>query len=242
MQHGSIAGRLHFANYHLRTRTIHLLHAYVTAASLPLARDSSPHLQPPSTPVPAGLCPPTSVPSAGKPKRWANSPLSPPCVPSWTTPPSPPSPRSTPHGLTCTGRPTRDVLLHLLIRPPRPRPCQLPTRTAFARIHLWETPFLPHDLQDGARAGLEHEHFDRMDCRDLLTLGNRFRVQAEARRANLEWRAFVIECLDPLVAGARRWDWHRWDNVARSLGTCWRARSPQVGWWRRNRGPGGQPL
>ncbi len=66
------------------------------------------------------------------------------------------------------------------------------------------------------------EHSDLMECRELMTLGNLVRAPAEilrvtpgwaavpvemtdraARRANRDWRAFVIECLDP-VEGWRR--------------------------------------
>ncbi len=78
---------------------------------------------------------------------------------------------------------------------------------------LWGNPLLPHDRQEGARAGLEHEHPDLMDCRQLWTLGNLVRARTEIRRVTAGWAAlpveltnraaFVIECLDPLEAAAR---------------------------------------
>ena len=114
---------------------------------------------------------------------------------------------------------------------------------------LWGNPLLPPDRQEGARAGLEHEHPDLMDCRQLRTLGNLVRARAEirrvtagwaaspveltdraARRANRDWRAFVIECLDPEEAAARWGDWRRWEECGQELGdlerkvpACWMA-------------------
>ncbi len=45
---------------------------------------------------------------------------------------------------------------------------------------LWGNPLLPHGRQEGDRAGLEHEHPDLMEYRELRTLGNL--VRARARR------------------------------------------------------------
>jgi hypothetical protein len=75
-----------------------------------------------------------------------------------------------------------------------------------------------------------------MDCKELRTFGNLVRTRAElrrvtagldaipvgmtdraARRANRDWRAFVIECLDPVEAGARWWDWLRWEEHGQEL-------------------------
>jgi hypothetical protein len=75
---------------------------------------------------------------------------------------------------------------------------------------LWGNPLLPYDRHKGVRAGLEHEHPDLMEYRELRTMGNLVRARAElglvtvgwdtipgewtpreARKANQDWRAFV---------------------------------------------------
>ncbi len=87
---------------------------------------------------------------------------------------------------------------------------------------LWANPYLPHVRQDGARPRVENEHPDLVDCRELRTLGNLVRARAElvrdftecgtpqgdsneraSRRANRDWRTFVMECLDPVDNEAR---------------------------------------
>ncbi len=39
-----------------------------------------------------------------------------------------------------------------------------------------------------------------------------------ARRANGDWIVFVIEGLYPVEAGARWWDWRRWEECGQELG------------------------
>ncbi len=62
---------------------------------------------------------------------------------------------------------------------------------------------------------------------DAVTVGMTDRA---ASRANRDWRAFVIECMDPVKASARWWDWRRWEECGQELGTleskgpaCWMA-------------------
>ncbi len=76
-----------------------------------------------------------------------------------------------------------------------------------------------------------------MEYRELRTLGNLVRARAElgrvtagwdavpgewtpreARKATPDWRAFVSECLDPVVEGGDRWwDWRRWEECGQDL-------------------------
>ncbi len=95
---------------------------------------------------------------------------------------------------------------------------------------LWGNPLLPHGRQEGDRAGLEHEHPDLTEYRDLRTLGNLVRARAELGRVTAGWdavpgewtprearRAFVNECLDPVEGGDRWWDWRRWEECGQDL-------------------------
>ncbi len=52
---------------------------------------------------------------------------------------------------------------------------------------------LPHDRQEGDRAGLEHEHPDLMECMELRTLGN---LVAELGRVTAGWDAVPGERTD----------------------------------------------
>jgi hypothetical protein len=54
---------------------------------------------------------------------------------------------------------------------------------------LWGNLLLPHGRQEGDRAGLEHEHPDLMEYRELRTLGNLVRARAELGRVTAGWDA-----------------------------------------------------
>ncbi len=68
----------------------------------------------------------------------------------------------------------------------------------------WGYPFLPHDRQEGDRAGLEHEHPNLVECRGLRTLGNLVRAWAELGRVTAGWDAVPVEMTDRAACRANR--------------------------------------